>query len=217
MHLANPPQLKLPKKTPPRDRWLSHEEVDHILQHAPDHLARFTQIALVTGRRMRAILNLRWTENDDSGWIDLDQGVIHFSGRDEIESKKQKGSVRMTQSLLNAALQWRKDGNDSVIHFHGKPINDIGTSFDAACEKAGLTSVSPHTLKHTAVTWAFQDGITLEDASAYFATTVQTLIETYRKHSPHHNQRAVAVMERIGQRIFADNVANSATPENVVS
>lgn len=217
MHLANPPQIKLPKKTPPRDRWLSPEEVDHLLQYAPDHLARFIQIALVTGRRMRAILNLRWAEHDSGGWIDLDQGVIHFNGRDETESKKQKGSVRMTQSLLNAALQWQRDGNESVIHFHGKPINDIGTSFDAACERVGLTGVSPHTLKHTAVTWAFQDGITLEDASAYFATTVQTLIETYRKHSPHHNQRAVAVMERIGQRIFADNVANSATPESAVA
>lgn len=124
-------------------------------------------------------------------------------------------AVRMTPVLLDAARQWREDGHESVIHFQGKPISDIGTSFDAACLRAELTGVSPHTLKYTAVTWAFQDGITLEDASDYFATSVQTLLDVYRQHSPHHNQRAVAVMEGIGQFIFADNVAKSVLPESV--
>ncbi len=208
MHLANPPQLKLPKKAPPRERWLTLDEVERLLRLAPDHLARFVQISLVTGRRMRAVLNLKWSEHDGGGWIDLDQGIIHFNGKGEAESKKKKGSVRMTTDLLAAARKWREDGLESVIHFNGKAINDIGTCFDRACVKARLKDVCPHTLKHTAVTWAFQGGMTLEDASSYFATSVQTLLETYRKHSPHHNERAVSVMERVGQSIFADNVAN---------
>ena len=105
---------------------------------------------------MRAILNLRWSDNRSGGWIDLDQGVIHFTAVGEVESKKKKGSVRMTPGLHSAAQEWVADGHEPVIHFRGKPINDIGTSFDAACSKAGLVGVSPHTLTHTAVTWAFQ-------------------------------------------------------------
>lgn len=213
IRLTNPPRIKLPAKSPPRDRWLRPDEVAGLTQFAPDHLVRFLQIALVTGRRMRAILNLRWSENRSGGWIDLDQGIIHFAAQGEIESKKKKGSVRMTSDLHAATQEWATDGNPSVIHFRGKPVSDIGTSFDAACAKAGLVDVTPRTLKHTAVTWAFQDGMTLEDASSYFSTSVQTLMDTYRKHSPHYNERAVSVMGRVGRHIFADRIAGPRDPQ----
>lgn len=209
LHLANPPRIKLPKKAPPRDRWLTMEEVDRLRRHAPDHLIRFLRIALVTGRRMRAILNLRWSSHHGGGWIDLEHGVIHFAADGEIESKKKKGSARMTPDLHAAAREWFKDGNAAIVHFRGKPISDIGKAFDAACSEAGLCDVSPHTLKHTAVTWAFQGGMTLEDASSYFCTSAQTLMDTYRKHSPHHNERAVSVMDRVEKRIFANRIADA--------
>lgn len=175
----------------------------------PDHLDQFVQVALITGRRMRAVLNLKWSEHSEGGWVDLERGVIHFAARGEAESKKKKGSVQMTPELLESAQEWVADGNPWVIHFRGNPVNDIGTGFDGACARAGLTDVCPHVLKHTAVTWAFQDGMTLEDASSYFATSVETLMETYRKHSPHYNQRAVAVMSRVGRRLFADRIADA--------
>ncbi len=66
----------------------------------------------------------------------------------------------------------------------------------------------PHVLKHTAVTWAFQNGMTLEDAVDYFATSAATQMEVYRHHSPHHQTRAVSVMDQIGAGFIAANVAD---------
>ena len=161
----------------------------------------------MTGRRMRTILALSWQPKAQGGWIDVERGTISFKGNDEIESKKGRGDIRMPQSLHLMACQWVKDGNDNVIHFKGRRISDVGTAFDSACAKAGVEGATPHTLKHTAIAWAFQEGMAVEDAEAYFATSAQTLLHTYRKHSPHHSQRAVETMDRVGG-IFADNIAD---------
>ena len=54
--------------------------------------------------------------------------------------------------------------------------------------------MTPHTLKHTAVTWAFQRGMSREDAADYFDTTAATLESVYRSQSPDHQARARQVM-----------------------
>ena len=66
----------------------------------------------------------------------------------------------------------------------------------AACQRAGVEDATPHTLKHTAVTWFFQRGGSREDATDYFDTTAQTLERVYRQHSPDHQSRAVEIMGR---------------------
>lgn len=38
-----------------------------------------------------------------------------------------------------------------------------------------MNDVTTHTLKHTVVTWAFMKGMSLEDATAYFSTSRETL------------------------------------------
>jgi hypothetical protein len=41
---------------------------------------------------------------------------------------------------------------------NGERIGDIKKGFAAACERAGLRGVTPHTPKHTAATWPMQAG-----------------------------------------------------------
>ncbi len=61
-----------------------------------------------------------------------------------------------------------------------------------------LSDGTPHTLKHTAITWALQRGATTWDAAGYFSTSVQTIERTYGHHSPHHQASAVDAMNRRG-------------------
>lgn len=209
MRLPNPPRIKLPKKPPPKDRWLTQEEVTELRRHAPPHLDRFILISLMTGRRKMAILNLRWIRSPNNGWVDLNRGIIEFKGTGEIESSKRRGSITMPKLLLQEARKWDHDGNQAVIHYLDKAVSDIDTSFETACRAAELNDVVPHTLKHTAITWAFQGGMTIEDATDYFATSAATLMEIYRQHSPLHQSRAVSVMDRVGKDFIADNVAKT--------
>ena len=46
-----------------------------------------------------------------------------------------------------------------VLHINGTPIGDIKKGFGAACERAGIKDVTPHTLRHTAATWRMQSGV----------------------------------------------------------
>lgn len=129
------------------------------------------------------------------GWVDLDNGVIHFLGKAEEETKKRKGIVRMTNTLLDEMRSWEQD-SAHVISFGGQPIQRIDKAFRRAVERAGLEDVTPHTLKHTAVTWAFMKGMTLEMAVDFFATSRDTLENVYRSHHPDAQREAAEIMDR---------------------
>lgn len=205
--LASTRRAELPAKPEPLDRWLTQEEVSSLREHVPPHVDRFIIISLFTGRRKKAILDLRWERSPNNGWIDLDNKKIYFKGYTDTETSKRRGAITMPEPLYRMAKDWNEDSNRSVIHYQDKPVKDVDTSFDRACSLCGFDDVVPHTLKHTAVTWAFQNGMTLEDAVDYFATSAETLLKTYKHHSPHYQDRAVAVMNDIGNNIIAGDVA----------
>lgn len=196
--LVYAPTVTLTDHSAPRDRWLTRDEAARLLREARrgrnKTLARFILIGLYTGTRSGAILRLRWLPSTDSGWVDVSRGVLHRAGGAERQTAKRRGDCRIPRQLLAHMRRWQ--GGEFVVSWGGKPVRDIGHAFDGACERAGLEGVSPHTLKHTAVTWAFQRGMTMEDAVGFFSTSAATLERVYRQHSPHHQARAVEIMER---------------------
>lgn len=190
------PEVTLPREPDPKDRWLSRNEAAKLLRASAQHLQRFILISLATGRRASAVLGLRWTPSLTSGWVDLARGVIHFKGEAEQETKKRKGSVSMTRGLAAHMRRWARSGGTHVVSWKGAPVAEIDTALAAAARRAGIEDVSPHVLKHTAVTWAFQRGMEREDAADWFDTTARTLERVYRTHSPEHQARAKEIMER---------------------
>ena len=192
--LIHPLKVTLPEHGAPRDRWLTRKEAAALLKAADPMLRRFILIALATGRRREAIRALRWVEPLDgsAGWVDLSAGVIHFRGRREAETKKRRGSVRMPAHLAAHMRRWSRAGGSHVIP------GSLST-FRRRWDDVAPEGVTPHTLKHTAVTWAFQGGMSREDAADYFDTTAATLDAVYRAHSPEHQGRAVGIMERRGR------------------
>jgi integrase len=187
-------KVTLPKADPPRDRWLTRDEVARLLRAAPEKLRRFILISVYTGTRSSAVIGLRWTPSLDSGWVDLERGIIHRKGRLEQETRKRRGSVRMPRQLWAHMRRWARDGGDHVVGYASH--RSMHKAWKRACEVAGIEDATPHSLKHSAVTWAFQRGMSREDASDYFDTSPATLESVYRQHSPHHQSRAVEIMER---------------------
>lgn len=147
-------------------------------------------------RRASAILGLRMGMSLDSGWIDAKAGVVHFEGARQRKTKKRRGSIQATSSLASHARRWARLGGTHAVMWRGEPVAEIDTALAAAAKRAGVIGVTPHVLKHTAVTWAFQQGMTIEDAADWFATSPATLMKHYRAHSPHYQARARSIMER---------------------
>lgn len=179
----------------PKDRFLTRAEAAVLLRASSPHLRRYILIALATGSRSSAILGLRWGHSEASGWIDMQRGVLHRSGVAEQQSNKRRGSVRVPQRLHSHLTRWERTGGSHVVQWNNSSCSSIKTAFAAACHRAGLKDVTPHTLKHTAVTWFFQRGGTIEDAADWFDTTPVTLLKFYKAHSVNHQERARAVMQ----------------------
>lgn len=189
------PKVTLSESGAARDRWLTRSEAARLIWHAEPHVRRFIVLALASGRRASAILALRIGPSLDSGWIDADTGVITFEGARERRTKKRRGSINAPRTLAAHMRRWARNGGSHAILWRGKPIAEIDTGLRAAARRAGIDGVSPHVLKHTAVTWAFQRGMTLEDAADWFATSPATLLKHYRAHSPEYQTRAKTIME----------------------
>jgi integrase len=82
--------------------------------------------------------------------------------------------------------RWHRLGlcERAVVEFGGKPIRRVAKAFAKVAREAGFDDVTPHTLRHTAVTWAMQGGADLWDAAAMFGMTVETLERVYGHHRP---------------------------------
>lgn len=190
--------MALPQAAPPRDRWLTRAELRRLLRDAAPHVRRWVVIAALTGTRTDAVTRLRWGPSLTDPWIDLAAGVLHRRGAAERATKKGRGPCRMPGKLARLCRRWARDGAAHVIHEDGAPVRSIRRGFEGAVARAGLDDVTRHTLKHTAVTWAFQRGMTIEDAADYFSTSAPTLLRVYRQHAPEYQVRAAKVMDRRG-------------------
>lgn len=199
-YLLKAPVVHLPNKPSGRDRWLTREEVAKLLRVArknPEtrHIAKFILVAVYTGTRKSAILNLGWEKSDFAGHIDIENGILYRAGAKERQTDKERTPARLPRQLLLHARLWRKNNPICVIAYRGEKVKDIKTGWERVCRDAAITDVNRHTLKHTAITWAMQNCATPADAASFFATSIRTIEETYLHHHPDFQDSAVSAME----------------------
>lgn len=200
-YILHAPRVTLPEKPRARDRWLTREEAARLLwaayrSRSGKHLARFILVSLYTGTRKSAVLSLGFNPSLTGGWIDVERGLMHRLGAGERQTNKSRKPIPMTQRLLAHCRRWKRKGANWAVQVDGHRILDVKHAFQKAREKADLLDVSPHILKHTAITWGIQRGLTVEDAADYFDTSAETIRSTYYHHSPHYQQRALEILNR---------------------
>ena len=196
--LTRPVAVELPERPEPKDRWLSRKEAAAMIRAARTPQARlylphFILIGLYTGRRKEAILSLRWPQ------VNLEARTINFDIGGRRRTKKKRGIIPIPSRLLPHLHRLRKRGTDLgyVLHINGDRIKDIKKGFAAACDRAGIADVTPHTLKHTAATWLMQSGTDPWQAAGFLSTSVETLLRVYGHHHPDYQRQAA---ENIGKR-----------------
>lgn len=199
-YLVTAPRVELPNKPAPRDRWLTRHEVAKLLKvarQAPEtrHIAKFILVAVYTGTRKSAILNLGWEPAADAGHINIERGIIYRSGGGEVKTNKRRTPARLPRQLHLHARLWRKNSPHCVIAYKGEKVKDIKTAWKRICHDANIKDVTRHTLKHTAITWAMMNGAEPAHAAGFFATSIRTIEDVYLHHHPDYQKTAVSAME----------------------
>ncbi len=200
-HITSAPLVTLPPKTEPKAKWLTRTDAAALLWtayrgHKSEHLARFILIALYTGTRKDAILRMGFSPNTVGGWFDLEHGLMYRRGEGERQTAKTRTPAPIPRQLLAHLKRWRNSGAQWAVEYQGARIGDIKRAFPKAVEDAGLTDVTPHTLKHTAITWALQGGASVWDCAGFFSTSPETIEKVYGHHSPDFQESALRAMER---------------------
>jgi integrase len=190
--------VELPERPEPRDRWLTRIEVARLLKASCTPQGRlymplFILLGVYTGRRKEAILSLRWPQ------VSLQTKTINFEISGRRRTNKRRGVVPIPPRLLPHLKRAWKRGSEMgyVLHIDGKRIGDIKKGFAAACQRAGLTDVTPHTLRHTAATWLMQKGTDPWQAAGFLSMSMETLQRVYGHHHPDFQREAA---ENIGKR-----------------
>nr|WP_321986615.1 tyrosine-type recombinase/integrase [uncultured Lichenicoccus sp.] len=97
--ISHEPYVPAPPQPKPRDRWLTRDEYDPLLDAAQAlHVRLLIELALHTGARRGALLDLTWSQVDfETGLIDLGDGV----------GKKERAIIPMNPDLLAAMRRGR--------------------------------------------------------------------------------------------------------------
>lgn len=198
------PYAEMPPRPPPRDRWLTREEIGHLIQACGmPHVRLFVMLAYHTAARRGAILELTWDR------VDLDRRRIHYQRPGRRLTKKRRAVVPINTPLL-VALQAAKIHavGEHVVEYHGRPVQSVRTGFDEACRRAGIEDCSPHVLRHTAATHMVMSGVPIAEIARMLGDTIEMVERVYGKHSPDYLRRAAdALAGDILPRIVSPTVS----------
>lgn len=185
------PQITAPPPSKPRERYLSKAEAERLLANIETpHVKLFVEIALGTGARMGAILDLTWDR------VDLEHGSIDFNPAGRDITNKRRTVVGITPRLKPLLEQAYAGAlTDHVIEYGGKPVLSVKKAIGSAARRAGVPC-SPHVFRHTAAVWMAMADVPLDRIAQVLGhTTTRITYATYARYSPRFMADAVAALD----------------------
>lgn len=128
-----------------RNRTLTPEEYQRLLENCSLHFRPVVMLAYDTGMRKGEILGLKWDQ------VDFKAGVITLKAE---ETKTQESrEIPLDRALLALLSGIPKTlGSPYVFTFRGHELRDPKTAFLKACQRARIPDFRFHDLRHCAVT-----------------------------------------------------------------
>lgn len=172
----------LKKNSNARDRVLTHDEFQKLMDVLPEHAKFIVATAYYTGMRKGELLNLDWSK------VNLEERTIHLSKEDTKD--KESRIVPIYEPLMKFFIEARlSEFTNNVFHYHGIPIGeDIRASIKTACEKVGIVYGSKkekgfvfHDLRHTFVTNMRKAGVTETVIMSITGHSTREMFDRYNK------------------------------------
>lgn len=198
-----PPYLTL-SPSAPRERWLTRNEVARLFRalrgpridgdrtwkrHA--HVLLFARLALYTGARTGAILDLTWDR------VNLDTGMIDYRKPGRKVTKKRRTVAPMTPALHRMLTHAKRHSRSKyVVSWAGERIDRVAKACIAGADRAGIEDFSPHVLRHTFASWAVRNGVPIYTVGKALGQSVASTTERYAKLAPDDVRAAMEAVRR---------------------
>lgn len=175
--------FELPPQPKAKERFLSKEEARRLVRAARPfpHVRAFIVLSLTTAARQSALLELTWDR------VDFARGRVSLAlGDDMDESRKRRANVPMNRrARLYLEALYRARTCDHVIEWGGHRVKSVKKGFRAAVDRAGLSEVTPHILRHTAASWMAMARVDMLDISKYLGhSDMSVTLKRYAKVHP---------------------------------
>ncbi len=157
--------MERPKKPPSRDRWITPEHADRLIEACNEHLRPLVTLLLYTGARIGEALWLDWRD------VDLTRSHVTFPV-DQSDGRRTKNNEprgvplhpRVRAALANlphrkGEIFRRPDGMPYARLRDGatSASDGIRKSFAGACQRAGIKNFTVHDCRHTWATWHYAE------------------------------------------------------------
>ena len=191
-----------------RTRILTDEEEARLLACCNPYLRPLVIAALHTGFRKSELLALRWEH------VDFRHHLI--TGEAAYAKNGETRGIPMTETLTETLRVMKGEAKPSVSVFlthAGTPYRHIAKVFGAACRRAGLTDVTFHTLRHTFGSRLVMRGIDLPTVQALMGHKTIAMTMRYAHLAPGHKRAAIAVLDRVQEKLPAIFTTGGKTTE----
>lgn len=191
-------------------------------RHTMRHLARFVLLAYATASRPGAVLTASWAAASGRSYLDLERGVFYRLKDGGRVTNKRQPPVPLPPKMLAHLRRWKRLADAEavvaaseeraprlgsfVVEYRGEPISRVKVGFASAVKLAGLgTGISPHTLRHSAVTHMLNEGVEPWQVAGYAGMSEAVMRGHYAHHHPDHMASAKAAMGGRGRQDLSRN------------
>lgn len=186
------PYIERPAAPKPKDVYLTKAQARALITCATmPHIKLYIIVALSTGARNAAILDLTWDR------CDFERGMVDLRNPDISLPHKGRAIVPMTRTL-RAALLGAQPGalSDYVIEWAGRKVGSVKKSLKESAARARVDDISPHILRHSAAVHMAEDGIPMEEIAQFLGHSNPGITRrVYARYSPDYLRRAAAALE----------------------
>lgn len=201
-----------------RLRFLTEEEEARLLQTAEEPLRSVIILAIHTGLRAQSeALTLTW-ENVDFAQKNVTV-TDHFAKNGETRTVPLNSVALATLK----ALKTRVPGPQVFMVHKGskrrgdkawEPYKSLRTAFDSACQRANLSGVTPHVLRHTFASRLVMRGADLRTVQELGGWKNLAMVQRYAHLSQEHKRSAIELLAGNSTTIFTNAVESTSTPES---
>ncbi len=179
-----------PPAPDPKDINITREEFSRLLDNAAaPHIKLFIMLAIATGARKTAVLELEWHQ------VDFERRFISLGRGSRIKRRATVPLNDMVYQALKEAYLARTC--DYVIEYNSDKVKDVRTGFNRTVERSGLSKkITPHVLRHSAAIWMAEGGIPMSEIAQYLGHSDTKVTErTYARYSPDYLRKASDLLQ----------------------